>query len=139
MSLSEPITRTINYRPDLNILVVRWHQDAANEVLQADYLAMLAAAEEHGCGRWLLDVRRREGNDPAMSAWASQVFYPLAASRLAPQRLYLGILTSTYIYDRFRNDAEQRQYVEYMLAAERPFVTNVFDQEGPATQWLQSC
>ncbi|MGY2133093.1 hypothetical protein ACW9KT_12750 [Hymenobacter sp. HD11105] len=139
MSSPEPTTRTITYRPDLKILIVRWHQDADPEVLQADYHAMLAAAQEHSCSRWLIDVRRREGNNPEISAWASTVFYPLAASRLAPQRLFLAVLTSAYIYNRFREDAEQRQYVDYMLASERPFTTNVFDEEGPATRWLEGC
>jgi hypothetical protein len=130
-------TRTIAYRPDLGILIVRWHQDAGLSVLQADYQAMLEAAIEHSCARWLLDVRRREDTDPRLSEWASTTFYPQAAARLLPQRLRLGVLNSTYIYDRFRNDPAHQQYVTYMLAPERPFITSVFDDEGEATRWLR--
>ncbi len=133
-----PTTRTITYRPDLGLLIVRWHQDAALPVLPADYRAMLDVAREHGCARWLLDVRRREGADPALSACASTTFYPLAAEKLAPRRLLLAVLTSSYIYDRFHNDPAQRQYVDYILAPERPFLTRVFADEGPATRWLQT-
>jgi len=135
--MSTPITRTITYRADLGVLIVRWHQDASLAVLQADYQAMLTAAEAHGCARWLLDVRHREGADPVLSAWASTTFYPFAAERLAPQRLLLAVLTSSYIYDRFRLDAQQRPYVDFMLAPERPFLTSVFDEEGQAMQWLR--
>jgi hypothetical protein len=138
MSLPEPTTRTISYRPDLNILVVRWHQDAELAVLQADYQAMLTVATEYHCGRWLLDVRRRENTDPQLSEWASTTFYPYAAAQLAPQRLHLAVLTSSYIYERFANDPVQREYVNYMLAEERPFITNVFDDEAQATIWLQA-
>lgn len=141
MPTSTPLlttTRTIAYRPDLGILIVRWHQDATLPVLQADYQTMLEVAVEHNCARWLLDVRRRENTDPLLSAWASSTFYPQAATRLLPQRLRLGVLNSAYIYDRFRNDPVQQQYVAYMLAPERPFLTNVFDDEGKATSWLQA-
>ena len=129
-------TRTIIYRPDLRIMIVRWFQDAPPPVLQADYHAMLAVAEENSCARWLLDVRRREGTDPQLSAWASATFYPMAAARLLPQRLHLAVLNSSYIYERFLNDPIQRQYVDYMLSPERPFLTQVFDDEGKATRWL---
>ncbi|MBC6988666.1 hypothetical protein [Hymenobacter sp. BT491] len=138
MPLPDPATRTIVYRPDLGILIVRWNQDAELAVLQADYHAMLAAAEQHNCARWLLDVRRREGTDPELSAWASTVFYPLAATRLAPQHLQLAVLTSSYIYERFNQDPTQRPYVDYMLATERPFVTQVFADEGQAARWLMA-
>ncbi|SMB84788.1 hypothetical protein SAMN00120144_3855 [Hymenobacter roseosalivarius DSM 11622] len=134
---SSTTTRTSAYRPDLEILIVRWHQDAALPVLQADYQTMLEVAAEHNCARWLLDVRRREDTDPQLSAWASATFYPQAAAQLLPQRLHLAVLNSTYIYERFRNDPAHQQYVAYMLAPERPFLTKVFDDEGEATRWLQ--
>ncbi|QIL76672.1 hypothetical protein [Hymenobacter sp. HDW8] len=130
-------TRTIAYRPDLGILIVRWHQDASLSVLQADYQTMLDVAIENNCAQWLLDVRRRENTDPQLSAWASATFYPHAAAHLLPQRLRLGILNSAYIYDRFRNDPAHQQHVAYMLAPERPFLANVFDDEGEAARWLQ--
>lgn len=135
-SSSELATRSITYRPDLGILVVRWHHDAELAVLQADYHAMLAMAEEFGCARWLLDVRRREGTDPALSLWASTVFYPAAATRLAPRRLHLAVLTSDYILDRFVNDPVQKEYVAYMMAPERDFIARTFADEGEATRWL---
>ncbi|WP_310397729.1 hypothetical protein [Hymenobacter sp.] len=132
----ELTSRTITHRPDLGVLIVRWHHDAETAVLQADYQAMLATAEELGCARWLLDVRRREGADPAMGAWASNVFYPAAAARLLPQRLRLAVLTSSHIIDRFLDDPVQKEYVAYMLAPERPFVARSFADEGEAMKWL---
>ena len=113
---SELVSRTISHRPDLGILIVRWHHDADLATLQADYYTMLATAEEVGCSRWLLDVRRREGSDPAVGAWASGVFYPQAAARLRPKRLHLAVLTSSYIIDRFLNDPVQKEYIAYMMA-----------------------
>lgn len=131
-------TRTITFRPDLEILIVRWHTDAELVLLQEDYHAMLAVAREHECARWLLDVRRREGSDPALSAWASQTFYPFASQQVVPQLLCLAILTATHVYERFADDPAQRQYVDYMLAEERPFLARMFDDEGEAVRWLQA-
>jgi hypothetical protein len=129
---------TITYRPDLHLLIVRWHQDAQSTVLQADYQAVLAAALEHGCARWLLDVRRREQYAPQLEEWAGATFYPTAATQLAPQPLRLAVLASSYIYERALADPQQREHVRYLLADERPFTTNVFMDEALATQWLQS-
>ena len=136
LSTSEFASRTITHRPDLGILIVRWHHDASMAVLQADYQAMLTTAEEHRCARWLLDVRRREGADPATAAWASGMFYPEAAERLLPQRLHLAVLASSYIIERFLNDPVHKHYVAAMLAPDRPFITRTFADEGEATQWL---
>lgn len=134
----EPTSRTITYRPDLEILIVRWYADAELAVLQEDYHTMLEVAQEHHCARWLLDVRRREGTDPALSAWASQTFYPFASQRIAPQLLCLAILKANHIYGRFADDPAQRQYVDYMLAEERPFLAQVFDDEAEAVRWLKA-
>ena len=129
-------SRTITFRPDLNVMVVRWHTHAPLEVVQADYAQMLAAAEKHGLSDWLLDVRRREKVTVELSAWVSEEFYPLATARFAPRRLRMAVLNSPALTEAYRSDPDQKKYVDYTLDPARPFETRLFDDEGEAMHWL---
>jgi hypothetical protein len=130
-------TRTISFRPDLNVLVVRWHTHAPLEVVQADYVQMLAAAEANGSTDWLLDVRRRDKVSAEISEWVSHTFYPQAVARLAPRRLRMAVLNSPALTEAYRSDADQKKYVAYVLDPARPFDICLFDDEGEAMQWLR--
>ena len=129
-------SRTITFRPDLNVMVVRWHTHAPLEVVQADYAQMLAAAEKHGLSDWLLDVRRREKVTVELSAWVSEEFYPLATARFAPRRLRMAVLNSPALTEAYRSDPDQKKYVDYALDPARPFETRLFDDEGEVMRWL---
>ena len=133
-----PVTCTIHYRPDLSVLVVRWPADAALLQLQADFTAVLAAAQQHNAARWLLDVRRRERISVELGRWTTTLFYPQAASRLAPQILHISVLCSPARMAVYAADPVQMQYLTYGLAPERPYYMHLFGDEGTAMEWLQS-
>lgn len=130
-------SRSISYRPDLNVMVVRWHTHAPLEVIQADYAQMLAAAQTYQTCDWLLDVRRREKVTTEVSAWVTNNFYPQAVAQLAPQRLRMAVLNSPALTEAYRTDADQKKYVEYVLDPARPFDIRLFDDEGEAMNWLR--
>lgn len=129
-------SRSISFRSDLQVMVVRWHTHAPLEVVQADYAQMLDAAEAHGITDWLLDVRRRQKVTTELSAWVSQEFYPQAVVRFAPRRLRMAVLNSPALTEAYRSDPDQKKYVEYVLDPARPFETRLFDDEGAAMHWL---
>lgn len=129
-------SRTITFRPDLQVMVVRWHTHADLEVVQADYAQMLAAAEATGISDWLLDVRRREKVTAELSAWVSQEFYPAAVGRMAPRRLRMAVLSSPALTEMYRNDPDQKKYVAYSTDPTRPYDIRLFDDEGQAMSWL---
>ena len=135
-SLIELPSRTITFRTDLNVMVVRWNTHAPLEVVQADYAQMLAAAEQYGLSDWLLDVRRREKVTVKLSAWVSEEFYPMATAKLAPRRLRMAVLSFPALTEAYRNDPGQKKYVDYALDPARPFETRLFDDEGEAMHWL---
>ena len=67
----------INNRPDLPALVARWQREVTPDELQAGYQAILAAADDWHCSRWLLDLRRRNDvGNPAVTAWVTGTFLP---------------------------------------------------------------
>ena len=132
----ELASRTLSFRTDLQVMVVRWKSHVALEVLQADYAQMLAMAEACNATDWLLDVRRRDKVTAELSEWTSHVFYPQAAAQLSPRRLRMAVLNSPALIEMYRSDADQRKYVDYVLEPERPFEIRLFDDEGEAMQWL---
>ena len=129
-------SRVITFRPDLNVMVVRWHTQADIAVVQADYAEMLAAAEATGFSDWLLDVRRREMVTAELSAWVSHDFYPGAVARLSPRRLRMAVLSSPTLAEAYRNDPEQKKYVDYSTDPARPYDIRLFADEGQAMSWL---
>ncbi len=129
-------SRSISFRLDLQVMVVRWHSHAPLEVVQADYAQMLVAAEAHGISDWLLDVRRRDKVTPELSAWVSKDFYPQATQRLAPRRLRMAVLNSPALNQAYVLDPDQKKYVDYVMDPARPFDIGLFDDEGAAMRWL---
>ena len=130
-------SRSISFRSDLQVMVVRWHSHAPLVVVQADYARMLAAATEHGVTDWLLDVRRRDKVSLDISAWVTEVFYPQATRQLAPHRLRMAVLNSPALTEVYLSDPDQKKYVDYVLDPARPFDIGLFDDEGAAMRWLR--
>ena len=129
---------TIVYRPDLHLLVGRWLDDAPVPQLQADYAALLMTAQAHGVGRWLLDVRRRDQLAPELGQWTTSTFYPEASMQMAPHQLQIAVLCSPARLAVYAASARQQEYLNYGLAAERPYQLRLFGDEGQAMEWLNS-
>jgi hypothetical protein len=132
----ELASRTISFRSDLQVMVVRWHSHTSVAVVQADYAHMLAVAEANNLTNWLLDVRRRDKTPAELSAWVSDVFYPEAVARVAPRRLRMAVLSSPALTEAYRTDEEQKQFVAYNLDPARPYDIGLFEDEGKAMHWL---
>ncbi len=82
------------HRPDLPVLIARWHREVSPAELRAGYEALLVAADAAACGRWLLDLRRREDlTEPTVNAWFSQTFAPGLRGRY-PEAVRLAFLVS---------------------------------------------
>ena len=129
-------SRTISFRPDLNIMVVRWHTPAPHEVVKEEYARMLTEALHHGLTHWLLDVRRRDKTPVDLSNWVNVSFYPEVAKQLAPRRLRMAVLSSPALTEAYRTDPEQKKEVAYALDPSRPFDIGLFEDEGKAMEWL---
>ncbi|NVO86181.1 hypothetical protein [Hymenobacter terrestris] len=130
-------SRTLSFRTDLNILVVRWHPVVETlAAVQADYAQMLASAKAHGLSAWLLDVRRRQVAALELGPWVNTTFYPEAVARLAPQRLRVAVLSSPALTAAYTTNPGHQKEVAYALDPARPFDMALFEDEGRAMQWL---
>ena len=130
-------SRTLYFRPDLRVLVVRWHTEAPLEAVKAEYWQMLEVAVAEGLNDWLLDVRRRDKLPAELSAWVNSAFYPEAVAQMAPRRLRMAVLNSPFMTQLYTSDPVQQREVAYALDPARPFDIALFEDEGKAMEWLR--
>jgi hypothetical protein len=118
----------------LPALVARWQREITAAELQAGYFAILAAADEMNCWRWLLDLRREELASPALTAWMNNDFFPKLPRRYAaPVRI--AFLASPLRAKQEQSDSS----VASISAHPRPdqgYFTALFTDEAAAYQWL---
>ena len=139
MPTSAPVsTYSLTYRPDLDILFLRWLQPDTLAEAQASYTAALALARAHGCGNWLLDARRCGPLDLFETAWLTRTFFPAAVEQLAPRPLRLAVFSSLQRWEQMQHDAAVAPAVQAAIAATQPYEAAVFLNETEAVAWLQA-
>lgn len=125
----------ITPRSDLPAIVARWQREITVTELQAGYLAVLAAADDLGCWRWLLDLRRRNELATAeLTTWVNTVFFPQLARRYAaPVRI-------AFLISPLRAVQEQSDSSAASISANshpsQDYFTALFTDEAAAYQWL---
>jgi hypothetical protein len=119
---------TLAYRPDLGLVIARWQREVSASELQSGYLAIRDKADEARCGRWLLDLRRREDMiEPVINAWFSYEFLLSLRGRYeAPARL--AFLVSP--------QRAQQPVRATVLATEANCQVATFTDEAAAYHWL---
>jgi hypothetical protein len=124
---------SVEYRPDLGILIGRWLQALPPPELQGTYQTMLAAARAHGnCRFWLLDLRRRPPAGPNLTEWFRDQFSPQVAAALD------GPLFTAYLAGPHQRLAAESAEMELHLrqAAKLDSYPLFYDNEADAVTWL---
>lgn len=129
-------TLTIQYRPDLDMLTVRWLDSLQPAQYQQDYHTILAEARAHNTVRWLIDVRRRPHPSPEMAAWAANVWLADVVVALAPRRARLAYLISPSRQQALQDSPALQASVQRASDPGRGYDVAIFNDEGPATHWL---
>ncbi|WP_210519149.1 hypothetical protein [Hymenobacter terricola] len=125
----------ITPRPDLPAVVARWQREITASEWQASWFAVLEAADDLQCWRWLLDLRRRE--DPAtpeLTTWMNTDFFPRRARRY-PKPVRIAFLISPTRALREQSASS----VATISANQRPeygYQTALFTDEAAAYHWL---
>ena len=127
---------TLQYRPDLHILFMRWLRPTILVELQESYEAALVLARQHQCADWLLDARRTGPIETEETIWLADSFFPVAAASFAPRPLRLAVFSSPLRIEQLRTDTVIAPAVLHALGADRPYQANVFADEATAVAWL---
>ena len=129
-------TLDIRYRPDLDMLTVRWLDALQPDLFEQDYRTILAEARTTSAVRWLVDVRRRPAPTPAMAEWAATVWLAEVVAALAPHRPRLAYLISPDREQALRSNPSLQASMQAAITPDRGYDVAVFNDEGPATTWL---
>lgn len=124
---------SLDYRPDLGVLIGRWLQALPPPEVQGTYQAMLEAAKEHGnCRFWLLDLRRRPLDGPDLNEWFRDQFSPQVAAELG------GSLFTAYLAGPHQQQAAESAEMEQRLrhAATLDSYPLFYNDEAEAMRWL---
>ena len=135
MSVFPSTAFSLEYRPDLGLIIGRWLKDLPPPELQGTYEAMLAAAQAHGnCRFWLLDLRRRPVAGPDLNAWFRDQFSPRIAAALN------GPLFTAYLAGPHQRPAAESNAMELYFRREAAVdaFPQLFENEAEAMAWLRA-
>ncbi|GGG39958.1 hypothetical protein [Hymenobacter glacieicola] len=123
----------LSYRADLHLLIMRWTRAATSVEHRAGYQAALGLAQEHQAGHWLIDLRSRGLAELADLQWVLEDFRAEMRSTLPATTRRLAYLTTP-----FHADILRPRLTELARGGEANAQVQVFTEEMPAQQWLQS-
>ena len=111
-------------------MVARWHREITPTELKAGYEAVLTNADDCGCWRWLLDIRRRNNSSSTEAQeWIEGDFFPRLAGRYE-QPVRMAFLISPARQQYLREQAAQNTVVA------DGYTTATFIDEADAFAWL---
>jgi len=116
----------LHYRPDVQLLVARWHRPVSGAELRQGYYAILRLAREVNCACWKVDLRSRNAPEEADRHWLTAEFLASAAQRLDGP-VCLGYLLSPSLLAQLGSPTAGPNQVAF------------FSEEGPLTAWLMQC
>jgi hypothetical protein len=133
MQAAETDYLLLSYRPDLGVLFLRWSRPASPTEHRAGYQAALQLARQEQAGRWLVDLRSRGLADPVDLQWVLQQFRADFQAALPTATRRLAYLTTPYHAEILRGRLAELDTMTNSVAE-----IQVFTEEMPAQQWLQS-
>ena len=123
------------YRPDLDILTVRWLTDEQAATTAGDYESLLLLPEARRTANWLFDVRRRPYTNAASAHWVVTDWLPRAAA-LCPAPLRLAYLVAPVRAAELEGDTPIGAEVRPATLPGHPYLLRAFTDEGAAVRWL---
>ena len=69
--------RECSYRPDTGTMVCRWLREMTLAKMRTSYKHLSSEAQGVGSRLWLLDIRRRNNDDPETAQWLLDGFMGL--------------------------------------------------------------
>ena len=127
----------LSYRPDLQVLFMRWSRAVSSQEHKAGYGAALELARTSGAGWWLVDLRSRGLASSEDFAWILANFRTQMAATLPTTSRRIAYLVTPYHADLIR---ERLALLEptYSVAVQQSAAIRVFTEEQRAQQWLHS-
>jgi len=123
------------YRPDLDLVVIRWMLQPTVAEIQQGYSLALNIAAQHQCCRWLVDARRRDHSNKESSQWMMDSFFPQLPARL-PGKVFMAFLFAPLHLQDLETDTALPSLTYFDGL---PYQVERFTEEQTATAWLNTC
>lgn len=120
------------YRPETGMMVCRWLREVTPVEMRTSYQYLLAEAQEVGSRLWLLDIRRRNNEDPETAQWLLDEFMPTLAARFGGPTFLAYLLSPAHLV---RVD-DQAMDIVHVAQLQRSVHVALFIEEGGANEWL---
>lgn len=133
MLTDTPDFLALSYRPDLEVLVVRWMRVISLAEMCHGYELLLLAAAQYRCRQWLIDARRRNNTDREGAVWMVQNFLPRLHGQLGGRTALAYLLPPVHLRDQLADAA----FPPASFFEGKPFVAERFTDERTALDWLQ--
>ena len=120
----------VSYRPDLQLLIMRWTRPATSAEHRAGYQEALRVAQPRQAGRWLIDLRSRGLATPTDLHWILDDFRRELHAALPGVACRIAYFTSPYHADLLTTRLQELNTKPGALEI------RVFVEETPAYEWL---
>jgi hypothetical protein len=123
---------TCVYRPETDTMVCRWMREVSPAEMRRSYEDLFLEAQRIGSHRWLLDIRRRNNEDPETAQWLLDQFMPKLAAYFSGPTFLAYLLSPIHLV---RVD-EQAIDIVQVTQLQRSVHVALFTDEGSASNWL---
>ncbi|MBA9077670.1 MULTISPECIES: hypothetical protein [Rufibacter] len=125
------------YRPDLDVLFLRWPQPVYALSVREVYQQVLELAQETNARYWLFDVRSRGPLSPEDQKWVNETFYPQLHAQLDRAVHVAYLLTPAHAEDTFTIESAEKLRQAPWYGQSVDF--EGFTSETDALHWLKKC
>ncbi|MFB9861873.1 hypothetical protein [Rufibacter immobilis] len=124
----------LTYRPDLDILFLRWLRYPTSAQLRQGYMEALELAVQEDCRFWLFDLRSRGSLSVEDEAWMLKTYFPGIEERLPYQNYFANLVTPThYTY------IQEHIGLSFLSNYGNFTKLGIFLSEQDAVAWLLKC
>lgn len=120
------------HRPETGTIVVRWLREVTPAEMQTSYEYLLVEAQGLGSRLWLLDIRRRNNENPQTAQWLIDYYMPQLAGLFGGPSFLAYLLSPTHLV---RVD-DHSVSIQHVAQLQRSVHVALFIEEGAANEWL---
>ncbi len=120
------------HRPETGTMVVRWLRDVTPAEMRTSYEYLLVEAQGLASRFWLLDIRRRNNEDPETAQWLIDDYMPKLAGLFGGPSFLAYLLSPAHL---MRVD-DHTVSIQHVAQLQRSVHVALFTEEGAANEWL---
>lgn len=118
------------HRPETGTIVCRWLREVTPSEMRTSYEYLLVEAQGLGSWLWLLDIRRRNNEDPGTAQWLIDEYMPKLAGLFGGPSFLAYLLSLAHLV-RADNHTVSIQHVAQL---QRSVHVALFTEEGAANE-----